>query len=391
MLALALALFAAAPPAPAQTFTTLHDFTGGEDGATPAAGLSLDQAGRLFGTASYGGHKGGACGGGCGTVYKLERQGRGWIFTPLYAFSDADGNTPQSRVIMGPDGALYGTTTYGGDAGKGVVFRLQPPLAACKNTLCPWRETVLHSFSGGNDGANPAYGDLAFDQAGNLYGTAPSGGSGPGCVGGCGVVYKLTPSDDGWTEQILYSFQGGQDGASPYAGVVFDDAGNLYGTTGWGGAWEAGTVYQLTPSGQGWTENILYTFSAGADGAGPLGGVIFDSAGNLYGATLTGKTPVYELSPSQGGWTFKVLHQFDASEGSLGRLTFDAAGNLLGTLGSAGLEVFRLTPSGGQWTVTGFFGQVGAYPLGSVVLDPQGNLYTTAADWNGGFVFEISP
>jgi uncharacterized repeat protein (TIGR03803 family) len=382
------------PPAQAQVFTTLHTFTGGGDGATPYAGLSMDRAGNLYGTASSGGHSGGACGSGCGSVFKMERNGPSWLLVPLYAFSGPDGATPQARVIIGSNGNLYGTTTYGGSAGKGVVFRLQPPPAACKTALCPWRETVLYSFAGGSDGAYPTFGDLTFDRQGNIYGTTPDGGSGSGCQGGCGVVYELSPSSGGWTEKILYSFQGGQDGEAPLAGVIFDNAGNLYGTAAFGGAYQGGAVYELTPSGLAWTESIIYSFTGQSDGNEPYGGLIFDGSGNLYGTTFAGATTVYELSPSSGGWMLTVLHAFNAYEGSVATLTFDAAGNLYGTLAlgtQEAQEVFRLTPSGGQWAVTGFAGDIGDFPLGNVVLDASGNLYTTAAEYGQGYVFEVTP
>jgi uncharacterized repeat protein (TIGR03803 family) len=382
---------AALQSAQAQVFTTLHTFTGGGDGATPYAGLSMDRAGRLYGTASSGGRQGGSCGGGCGTVFKMEHKGSSWLLAPLYEFSGPDGATPQARVIIGPDGNLYGTTTYGGSAGKGVVFRLQPPPAACKTALCPWMETVLYSFAGGSDGANPEFGDLTFDRQGNIYGTTPNGGSGSGCQGGCGVVYELSPSSGGWTEKILYIFQGGQDGIAPYAGVIFDNAGNLYGTAAFGGAHQSGAVYELTSFGLAWTESIIYSFTDQSDGNEPYGGLIFDGSGNLYGTTLAGTTTVYELSPSSGGWTLKVLHAFDAYEGSVATLTFDSAGNLYGTLALADQEVFRLTPSSGNWTLTGFSGAVGQFPLGNVVLDASGNLYTTAAEFGQGYVFEVTP
>lgn len=378
-------------PVQAQVFTTLHTFTGGGDGATPYAGLSMDRAGNLYGTASSGGHSGGACGSGCGTVFKMERNGPSWLLVPLYEFNGPDGAVPQARVIIGPNGNLYGTTTYGGSAGQGVVFRLQPPPAACKTALCPWRETVLYSFAGGSDGAYPTFGDLTFDRQGNIYGTTPDGGSGSGCQGGCGVVYELSPSSGGWTEKILYNFQGGQDGIAPYAGVIFDNAGNLYGTAAFGGAYQGGAVYELTPSGLAWTESIIYSFTGQSDGSEPYGGLIFDGSGNLYGTTLVLATTVYELSPSSGSWTLNVLHAFGAYQGSAATLTFDSAGNLYGTLADAAQEVFRLTPSGGQWTLTGFAGDIGAFPLGNVVLDASGNLYTTAAEFGQGYVFEVTP
>lgn len=399
-------LFAAVvalPAAHAQTLTMLYNFTGRTDGGYPVAGLTMDRLGNLYGTASYGGNTGGSpCyGGGCGTVFKLEHIGSSWMLNRLYAFSGPDGYVPQARVVFGPAGNLYGTTTYGGQSGAGVVFRLQPPAAACKTALCPWTETVLYSFSGGTDGANPTYGDLVFDQAGNIYGTTPAGGD-PTCK--CGVVYELSPSNGGWTETVLHTFhERNGEGLYPYAGVVFDPTGNLYGTTvssfsryGYG----AGTIYELTPSQGGWIENLLYVFTEEKDGNEPYGGLIFDSSGNLYGVTscLTGgPCTVYELSPSNGGWTFSVLYTFngnDVYEGSLAALTMDPAGNLYGTLALANQAVFRLTPSGGQWTLTGFNFPGEGFQMGNVILDASGNVYTTAADGGNdskGSVIEITP
>jgi uncharacterized repeat protein (TIGR03803 family) len=155
LLAILLGLTAVGTPvAQAQTFTVLHNFTGPE-GARPPAGLTMDQAGNFYGTASLGGYTGGGCYNGCGTVFKLTRKNSGWVLSRIYAFTGPDGAIPQSRVIIGPDGSLYGTTTYEGAEGAGVVFNLRPPVAACKSALCPWTETVLYSFQGGSDGLHP--------------------------------------------------------------------------------------------------------------------------------------------------------------------------------------------------------------------------------------------
>ena len=378
-----------------QTVTTIYSFTGGADGQYPAAGLTMDAAGNFYGTASYGGYTGGYCFSGCGTVFKLQHKGSGWVLLPIYSFTYSDGSSPQARVIFGPDGNLYGTTAYGGPADKGVVFRLQPPATACKAALCPWNETVLYAFTGGADGANPTYGDLAFDQAGNIYGTTPGGGD-PVCK--CGVVYELSPSNGGWTQTILHTFQQDHDGEGAYAGVIFDAAGNLYGTTAGGGpqgSYGAGTVYQLTPSGDGWAETILYSFMGDKDGGYPYGGLILDAAGNLYGVNSSGV--VYELSPSNGGWTFKLLYTFmNVYEGSFAQLTMDTRGQLYGTLALAGQDVFRLTPAGGLWFLTGFSynGSGLDIPDGSVSLDASGNVYTTTSRGGKhvqGSILEITP
>lgn len=392
--AIAVMMIVAASDAQAQTFTILHTFTG-PDGGNPEAGLTMDQAGNLYGTAYGGGNLSGVCQGvGCGVVFKMTRHGSSWTLNPLYKFSGPDGSNPSSRVIMGPDGSLYGTTVYGGAANYGVVFRLQPSPSACKSALCPWKETVLYSFTGGSDGAYPTYGDLAFDHAGNIYGTTNVGGNTAGncsLYGGCGVVFELSPSGGGWKETVLHTFQW-SDGAYPYAGVVFESAGNIYGTAESGGANDSGVLYELTPSGSGWTETVVHSFNAftGEDGGQAYGGLIADSSGNFYGITSVGGPygggSAYELSPSDGGWIFNVLYSFNAYQGSLAKLVMDGSGNLYGTIFIGGPEVFRLTPSDGQWSLTGFNGSAGNNPFGNMILDNEGNLYGTA-----GVVFEITP
>ena len=372
------------PPAHGQTWTTLHSFSG-PDGNEPEAGLTMDREGNLYGTAYQGGNLSDCGSLGCGTVFKLTHSNSGWLLNVLYTFHGPDGANPMARVIFGPDGSLYGTTVYGGSANQGTVFKLTPPPSACRTALCPWTETVLHSFQGGGDGEQPALGDLVFDQAGNIYGTTPYGGLPSGCYGAtCGVVYELTPSNGGWTEEILYRFSGGDDGGNPFAGLIFDTAGNLYGATAYGESF-CGVVYKLTPSGSRWSESVISSFT-GLEPCHPEGGLIFDQAGNLYGVDSQDGV-VYELTPSGGTWTLSQLYNFDAYQGSFAKLAMDPAGNLYGTLFIADSEVFKLTPSNGGWTQTGFSGGDGLYPFGNVILDANGNVYGTASS----VAFEITP
>ncbi len=373
--------------ATAQTWTLLHSFTG-PDGYAPQAGVTMDAAGNFYGTTSEGGAHN------QGTVFKLTRRGSSWTLTTLYSFSGPDGSTPSARVIFGPDGTLYGTTYYGG-AGYGVVYRLQPPAGFCRSVQCSWTETVLYTFQDRSDGGYPIYGDLAFDQQGNIYGTAPGGGiNSANCDSfGCGVVYKLTRSGASWTYSVLYSFTGNNDGGVPVGGVILDSSGNLYGPAAGGGAYQNGVVYKLTSSGSGWTESVLYDFPSLTDGTNPEGGLIFDRFGNLYGTTErngedSGGT-VYELTPANGGWNFAVLAAVPAYTGSVAKLAMDSSGNLYGTVALGSFEVFKLTHSGGTWLLTQFGG---GGSVGSVVVDSNGTIYgaDTYGQHNEGSVFAIT-
>lgn len=390
-----------------QTYTVIHTFTGGADGASPQSGLTIDAAGNLYGTAIGGG------GGGYGAVFKLHHVNSGWIFTPLYAFTGSnDGAEPSSRVIFGPGGSLYGTTTAGGGGpcsginyspGCGTVFNLRPSATACKTALCPWVENVLYRFTGGSDGAYPL-GDLTFDQAGSIYNTTYLGGS-----YGFGVTYELMPSNGGWAQSVIYSFTGGADGATPAGGVIFDRSGNLYGTSSGGYTNGYGTVFQLTPSGSsGWIYNVIYTFQNGSDGAYPSAGLILDGSGNLYGTTSingpdNGGT-VFELTPSHGGWMFIGIHRFTGCDliCLTDSLVMDRAGNLYGTTFGAGAygfgNVFKLTPLNDNWIYSSLHdftgGSDGLSPEGGVALDANGNLYGTTTNggaYNDGVVWEIRP
>jgi uncharacterized repeat protein (TIGR03803 family) len=399
-------------PVQGQTFSVIHTFTGSLDGAHPQAGLRMDQAGNLYGTALGGGVTGGICGNyGCGTVFKMAKKGSGWVVNPLYSFAGGDdGAHPFMGVTIGADGSLYGTT-YTGGGGKcvdcGIVFNLKPPSNHLPNPSSPWMETVLYRFMG-TDGQQPEGTALIFDQKGNIYGTTSQGGT-----YSLGTVYELTPSNGNWTESVLWNFgPSTQDGANPRGGVVFDKTGNLYGTT-WDSFYQkpegtGGIVFQLTPSGSGWTENIIYRFTRGLDGGAVWAGLIFDQSGNLYGGTTWegagGGGTVFEMTPAGGNWTFTPLYGLSGGTecGVHGNLVMDLGGNLYGTTlcdGAYGLgSVFKLSPSNGGWTYTSLHdftgGSDGASSYSNLVFDANGNLYGTAAAGgaNGlGVVFEITP
>jgi uncharacterized repeat protein (TIGR03803 family) len=379
--------------ATAQTLTVLHTFSG-PDGLYPYSGVTLDRAGNLYGT-TYGG---GAYQ--QGTVYQLKLAGSSYIHNQLHAFTGgSDGEQPWGGVIFGPDGALYGTTNGGPFQGGGTVFSLRPPVTICRSVLCPWTETVLYGV-GQFGGVEPAYGQIAFDSAGNIYGTTAFGGA-----EGYGDVYELSRAGNGWTGTQLYSF-GDPDAQFPGHNVVLDSAGNLYGTTDYGGSNGEGTVFQLVRSGSGWSENILFGFGA-LEGAGgyPVAGLIMDRLGNFYGGTVGDGVSacVFELSPSGNGWQLTVLHSFAISgnaEGPFGNLVLDSNGNLYGTtrsLGTLGLgNIFKLSPSGGGWTYTDLYDFSndgdGEYPLGDLTIDGSGNIYGTNLGESGhGVVWKLTP
>jgi uncharacterized repeat protein (TIGR03803 family) len=394
-----------------QTLNVLRNWgvTGG-DGNIPYSSLIMDSSGNLYGTTLEGGTHN------FGTVYRLTpTSSGGWHETVLYSFTGAaDGASPHSPLLRDGVGNLYGTTIKGGlnskncnstaqGTGCGVVFKLTPTAQA------PWTETVLYSFTGGLDGGNP-YAGLVRDKAGNLYGTAVVGGSDDH-----GTVYRLTSTANGWQQTVLHSFAGKSDGNAPYAPVVFDPHGNLYGTTYEGGAAGQGIVYRLLPQQSGlWTEKILHTFQgqSGSDGAQTFAGVVLDKNGNVFGTTFGGGSfnygTVFELIAANG-FASTLLHSFnlDGKDGTLPNgVIFDASGNLWGTTEGAGENdgngtIFKLTPGAGGWTETVLFtfqGSVnGTYPNDSLLMDVSGNLYGTTI-WggtlgptNGGVTFQFIP
>jgi uncharacterized repeat protein (TIGR03803 family) len=335
-------------------------------------------------------------------------------------------------LLFDTSGNLYGTAENGGAHGEGVVFELEPQANGT------WTEKVLYNFcsaSGCTDGSWP-YANLISDAAGNLYGLTAYGGTiSSNCFGfGCGTVFRLSPGAGGtWTETVLYGFcsmSNCTDGAEPWTGLISDAAGNLYGMTTEGGRsgcrQGCGTVFQLTSGANGkWTETVLYSFCSEGrctDGAQPSGSLIFDAAGNLYGTTTIGGThgnygTVFQLvSGANGTWTEKVLHRFHLRDNDhdgynpYAGLVFDSAGTLYGTTKGGGAygdcgTVFQLTPkTNGNWTerVLHSFKRTGKGGYGlsaSLIFDGAGNLYSTAT-WGGddtgcndgcGTVFEITP
>jgi uncharacterized repeat protein (TIGR03803 family) len=357
--------------APAQwTEVVLHRFYGANDGRNPNAGLIRDSAGNLYGTT--------CCGTSPGSVYKIDNSRHE---TVLYSFKDgADGAFPLGGVIRDSAGNLYGTTYKGGATYAGVVYKVDSS----------GNETVLHSFKYGADGGNP-YAGVIRDPAGNLYGTTYYGG-----VWGAGVVYKV---DSSGNETVLYSFTGGADGGNPYAGVIRDPAGNLYGTATRGGGSNVGVVYKVDSSGN---ETVLYSFVGGLDGAIPVGGVIRDSAGSLYGSTANGGNwgygNVYKLD-SAGNET--VLYSFTGGadgESPFAGVIRDSAGNFYGTTFEGGASnkgvVYKVDSSGNETVLYSFTGPDGAKPTAGLIFDKAGNLYGTT-QYGGreraGVVFKVKP
>jgi uncharacterized repeat protein (TIGR03803 family) len=395
-LALSLAL-SLSLPLPAQTFSVLHKFRGGTDGAQPQAGLTRDAAGNLYGTTPYGGKRVQHCsygGDGCGTVFKIDTNGHETI---LYRFTGmSDGAQPMSGLIMDGDGNLYGTTYLGGASGVGTVFKID----------ASGKESVLYSFGSLPDGEYPS-GGLVVDAQGNLYGTTEEGGTSESCWGGCGTLFKLDRSGE---ETVLLNFE--PPAESPRAALTIDATGNLYGTT-------SATVFETRKDIA--AAISVYTFTGGARGEGPTGGVIRDLRGDLYGMTAgggdlncpnnpwgTGCGLVYEISPRSGKES--VLHTFAGTpEGAIpnGGLLRDSAGSLYGTTMFGGSSdfgtVFKLDEPG-RMTVLHSFAKIdGALPQSTLIQDASGNLYGTAT-WGGdsrsltcgyqhgcGVVFKITP
>jgi len=373
----------------------LYSFLGGSDGLAPTSGLIADKEGNFYSTTDAGGSSD------HGAVFRLAPNGKE---TVLYSFAGgSDGAYPQAGLAQDGHGNLFGTTSEGGADNLGTVFKLAPD----------GTETVLHSFVGGYDGSGPLAG-VILDRKGNLYGTTQSGGS-TACPGTCGVIFEITRAGK---ERILYRFTGSPDGAYPLSSLLMDKAGNLYATTLGGGVQSnfcgvgCGTVVELSPTGKGhWSETVIYAFQGdGNDTTNPWANVIADSAGNLYGtATLGGNYndcqsggcgAVYQLTPAGGGaWTETVLYAFTGGKDGdtpYAGLVRDAEGNLYGTTFSGSRSanctfygcgaVFRIAPDGTATVLHTFKGGAkdAANSSANLVIDAKGDLYGTSQAGGSG-------
>jgi uncharacterized repeat protein (TIGR03803 family) len=384
---LALQLFPAALLA--QTLIPLYQFG---NGIGPNGGLISDAAGNLYGTTSGGGTD-------YGYVFELTNSAGVWSQNVLYNFqgtTQGDGRYPRAGLIFNPEGDLFGTTSSGGHGGYcdfrgcGTVFAMAPQPGGT------WKERVLHRFQSAGTPMN----SLIMDAAGNLYGTGLAWNGVPG------IVFELSPGAKGiWKLTTLYTFEEtkGNQGTDPVAPLIFDGAGNLYGTAENGGQYKAGTAYRLTPGSGGWTFTALYAFGNSAihDGAQPTAGFVMDASGNLYGTTTQGGTngygTVFELSPTpKGRWKETILHEFAAEDGEQPAtgLIFDSAGNLYGVAPQGGQfncgTIFELSPSAGSWNFNTIYSFAnngdGCHPSGPL-LDFQGNLYGVS----NAVAFELTP
>jgi uncharacterized repeat protein (TIGR03803 family) len=348
--------------AQAGTYTVVHNFAGGKDGASPVDGLLLAHSGNYIGTTPTGGRAN------VGTVYRIGPTGAEAVF---YAFKgqNGDGAQPSGGVIQ-VGGTYFGTTEWGGKNGNGTVYKL----------LQDGTETVLYSFGANSgDGGAPVAGLIA-DSKGNLYGTTSQGG-----LYGQGNVFELVKpkvAGAGWTETILHSFGNSGDGSAPIGRLAFDTAGNLYGTTSYGGAYANGTVFELKRRAD-WKETILHSFQgqSGTDGGVPYGGLVADTAGNFYGAATEGGASgggsVFELSPAASGWSFSVLGSVPGwgISGTFREVLLAPNGTIYAAThcdGNGAGSLYQLTKSGTGWTYTLLYnlngGSDGSYAVSNLLL-----------------------
>jgi hypothetical protein len=377
-------------------FVTLHQFAGPtSDGGTPDSGLIIDSNGDLFGTTQSGGNVVGGGVGGDGTVFELTPSNGGYILNILYAFTGGTaGQTPFSSLLMDSHGDLFGTTLGGGDANSdGTVFEMTPGSSG-------YTYSTVYTFTGGNGGQSPSTA-LIMDNSGDLFGTTGHGSD------SFGTVFELTPGSSGYTFNSLHVFTGGTDGDNPGNVVLYN--GNLFGTTGMGGSNNDGTVFELTPGSNGYTFNTIYDFTDGNDGSYPSADLTMDSSGDIFDTAYGGGSgqlgTIVELTPGSNGYTLNTLYKFTGGDDGLapiGGVILDGNGNLFGTT-SGGITanhtdgtVFELTAGDDGYTLTTlhtFTGDDGEAPVGNLVLDNQGDLFgdTVEGGTDGeGTVFELT-
>jgi uncharacterized repeat protein (TIGR03803 family) len=329
--------------------------------------------------------------------------------TVLHSFGGSDGAGASDGLIAGQAGTFYGTTLFGGSGG-GTVFKLAPAQSG-------YTESVLYGFKGGFDGSTP---EGIVARGGALYGVTFAGGDPNGNGGvGWGTVFKLTPGKSGYTESVLYRFQGGLDAWEPLGPIVLDKSGSIYGASAFGGAHNDGAVFKLTPGSSGYSENILYSFPGGAGGQLPQAGLTIDKHGSIYGTTMYGGNyqgfcdggcgTVFKLAREKSAYSESVIFTFDGDDGNLpyGAVTVDEqTGALYGTTfwgGTKGIgTLFKLVPHGASYTESvlhSFTGKGdGFLPEGTPLVEPDGTVYGTAALGGGGChgigcgtVFELKP
>ncbi|OYW07108.1 MAG: hypothetical protein B7X11_00540, partial [Acidobacteria bacterium 37-65-4] len=361
-------------------FAVLHSFADASDGVHPLAGLIVDGRGILYGTTDQGGVSN------LGTVFTVRTDGTGFALLHSFMGGASDGVNPEGSLVLDGSGNLYGSTYGGGVSNGGTIFTIKADGSGF---------ALLHSFTGGGADGDFPRGGLILDNAGNLYGTTESGGSG-------GTVFKVKTDGTGFA--LLHSFTfGASEGAGPYGGLILDDAGTLYGTTRTGGAWFCGTVFKVKTDGTGFA--TLHVFAVdGSDGMDPYAGLVLGDAGDLFGTTMLGGASdhgtVFTVTTDGTGYT--ILHSFAgvASDGANphGDLVLDGADNLYGIAVQGGASddgtVFTVKQDGTGFVVLHSFtsgASDGASPMAGLLLDGAGNVYgTTAGGGSGeGTVFAV--
>jgi uncharacterized repeat protein (TIGR03803 family) len=401
---LSVASFAQSTPGLEAKFQTLHAFAGApSDGSYPYGPLMFDRSGNLFGTTLEGGSSTDpTCSElGCGTLFELQPKNSKWKESLLYSFTASTGYPgPTGPIVFDSHGNLLGTQGEAGSpCGCGAAYELSRVSGV-------WTQIVLHTFTGGTtDGAYPDSG-LIGDKAGNFYGITVDGGS-----ANSGTFFELSPSGDGgYTYSIVYQFasSNGEDAGGPYGPLSMDSHGNIYGTSESGGLYGYGAVFKLAPSETGWTESVIFNLTDDYGNYPQAYGVVPDDAGNLYGTTTYGGPyavgTVYELSPQPGFWNRAILYSFTGSDDGAYPygLVIGPSGTLYGVSSSGGSyswgNVYQVQSSGGIWTQSVLHqftdGTDGSRPFANLILDSQGNLYglaTGGGTYGFGTVFEVTP